>query len=123
MSLSSVKQGKAAEHIVIAKLLLQGYNVYTSVTEDNKIDVLFGDKLQRVQVKVFSKYKRFAVRKVGVNSKTNTKISYYTADDIDLFAAVDLDTFDVFLVPIEFAASYTAEISKSTLIKNGFMRL
>lgn len=118
---SSVQKGKAAEHLFIAKCLLLGLSCFVPNTENDKIDVIVGPHLARAQVKIINPASRFvAVRKIGVNSKSNTKVYHYTPDDIDVFVAVDLETISVYIIPIADLMRYSSSISLSTLEKNGY---
>ncbi len=121
--INTINKGKAAEHIVIAKFLKAGYNVYTPVAESTKVDLIveLDNVYHKIQVKAFGFNKtnlQIQVRKIGVNTKTNTKISYYTAQDVDYFAAVDVKTDEVFLVPISVVQQYRSSISKSACYEN-----
>lgn len=116
--IDTIKKGKAAEHIAIAKLLSLGYNVYVPTTEGTRVDLIFekNNIYSKAQVKSFNKKSnQIGIRKTGVNSKTNTKIYHYTASDVDYFIAVDVDTLEVFMIPIEFVMQYTTSIAKSTI--------
>jgi hypothetical protein len=110
---SSCKKGKAAEYVFVARCMLAGLDCFTTVAEDSRADLVVNGK--RVQVKKMTPENTLNIRKVGCNSKTNTKIYNYTKADIDYFAAVDLSTFEVFVVSMEQAAGYTRSISRSAL--------
>jgi hypothetical protein len=112
--INKIKKGKAAEYIAIAKLLLSGDNIYSPITDDTRVDFIINEKV-RVQVKSFNDKKQIAVRKTGSNSKSNIKTYSYTPEDVDFFAAVDTETFEVFMIPIEFVNKYTSCIHKKKL--------
>ena len=109
-----IKLGIAAEHIFIAKCLLNGLSCYTPVTNDGKIDLIVGANRIRCQVKtlVSNKHGRYiSTRKVGCNSRTNTKVSWYSSDDIDFMIEVDVEEFIVYIIPIDITAQYRSTIS------------
>lgn len=122
--MNTVKKGKAAEALVISKLLQLGANVYTPVSEDSKVDLIYEleNRYIKVQVKCFGTGNSIAVRKIGVNSKTNTKIYWYTEKDVDAFAAVDLNTNSVYMIPISYIITFRSTISLTT-IKEKFQPL
>lgn len=116
--MTKIKRGKAGEHIFIAHCLINDLSVYAPVSEDGRIDLIVGTKLHRVQVKILTierKKKVFYTRKIGCNSRTNTKIYHYTEKDVDFFAVVDLDEFAVYLVPIEIIMNYKSAMTLQTL--------
>lgn len=118
----NIKKGKAAELIFSARCLLNGLVVFSPLSEDSRIDLVVADTLLRVQVKVFNKKQQFSVRKVGVNSKTNCKIYRYSANDVDFFGAVDLTTFDVYIVPIQDIVEYSSCMSRSAIEAKGYKK-
>lgn len=114
-TLSPVKKGKAAEHMFIARCLLEGLDCYSAVSEDGKIDVMVGK--HRCQVKVLSHANgNVSVRKAGCNSKSNVKVYQYTPEDVDYFAVVNLATGAIYVVPIEFVNRYSSTISEPALV-------
>jgi len=124
--MNKVKLGKAAELIFMAKCLLSGLDCYTPVSEDGRVDVVVGRALVRCQVKLVAPYsgvsesKGISIRKVGVNSKTNTKLYSYTAEDVDYMVGVDIDSFDVYVVPMDALEGYTRSVSCRTLAELGY---
>lgn len=118
--MNTVKKGKAAEALVISKLLQLGANVYTPVSEDSKVDLIYEleNKYIKVQVKAVGTSGNIQVRKIGVNSKTNTKIYWYTEEDVDAFAAVDLITNSVYMIPISYIVTFKSSISLTTIKEN-----
>lgn len=50
------------------------------------------------------------------------KISKYTSLDIDYFIGVDIETEDIYIIPVEFSSKYKSAISinKVTFYKNNF---
>jgi len=124
--MNTIKLGKAAELIFMAKCLLSGLSCYTPVSEDGRVDVVVGRALVRCQVKLVAPYsgasqsKGISIRKVGVNSKTNTKSYSYTAKDVDYIVGVDIDSLDVYVVPMAALEGYTRSVSCRALAELGY---
>lgn len=115
MTISSVKKGKASELIVQAHCMLNGMDCYPTSAEDNKVDLIIGKSLKRAQVKTIGGAgNAMNIRKVGCNSKTNTKIHRYTDDEIDCFIGVDCKTFDIYVIPLD-KLSHVNNISLKTI--------
>lgn len=116
--MSTIKNGKAAEQLVISKLLMLGYNIYTPVTDDSKVDLIYekDNKYIRVQVKVIGAY-GMAVRKIGCNSKTNVKITRYTSQEVDEFIGVDLESSEAYIIPIADIEQIKGSIRLSSIQK------
>lgn len=122
-NLSSVQKGKAAEYLAISKLMLKGFDCYFPTTESSKADILIdnGKNILRAQVKIIGYGNALPVRKISVNSKTNTKISRYSDKEIDVFIGVGLENLEVFVIPIAYINEFSITISKSRLISGGFL--
>lgn len=126
--MNSVKLGIAAEHIFIAKCLLAEYDCYVPVAPTGRIDVIVGDRLAKCQVKAISDdrggrdSKGLTVRKVGCNSKTNTKIYRYTSSDVDFMIGVDMINFDIYAAPMRDLESlgYKHTVSISVMRELGY---
>ena len=126
--MEKIIKGKLGEMIVQKALLKSGYNLFLPLAENGKID-LIAEKdniFFRIQIKVLSETstgsKFLPVRKLS-HSKTTHKVFLYSKKDIDLFCGVDLDTEDIFLVPVEVTEKYTAQVSLTVLekYKNNFI--
>lgn len=121
--MSKVKRGTAGELIVKAQSLLQGFNVFENTNEDSKIDLILEKDflLYRIQVKIVNPQGQLPVRKL-THSKTRHKQHLYTKDEIDYFAGVDLKTFDIYMVPMSHAKSFTSVLTAWKLLpyKNNF---
>ena len=63
--------------------------------------------------------KKLPVRKISHN-QGEYKVHLYTADEVDYFVGVDVDTEDLYIVPINFIEQYKSSIAVSTLTNNGF---
>lgn len=55
----------------------------------------------------------------------NYKIKLYTKDDIDYFVGVDLESKDLYILPISFSSQYTSSISINSCVnyKNNFEQM
>lgn len=64
------------------------------------------------------------VRKISHN-QGEYKIHHYTENEIDYFVGVDRNTYDIYIVPIQFASKYANSIGKTTLIpyRNNFIQM
>ena len=74
-----------------------------------------------MQIKILAKDKSLPVRKISHN-QGEYKIFRYDASTIDFFIGVDLDTEDIYIVPVEFSSKYSTSIGYRTLqpYKNAF---
>lgn len=115
MTMNNIMNGRAAEHIFVAKCLLHGLECYLPSSTNTKVNVVVGRRLARCQVKVIGDpngqgQPGMSLRKVGCNSASNVKQYRYTAADIDFFVAVDLNTFECFVLSISSLDSYKRTI-------------
>lgn len=108
----------------MAHALLNNLNIYKEVAPDSKIDLIleWNTKIYRCQIKSFFKNKRDNSKTVAVrsmtHSRTRNKTSHYSMQDVDYFIAVDVDTFEIFVLPISYVQKYRSSISKNTLPDN-----
>lgn len=103
--------------------------MFKPILENNKLDLIAekNNKYIRIQIKtvqILRNTRGIPIRKIDHNLK-KYKISYYTKEDIDYFIGVDLDTADIYILPVEFSSKYRSTISiKSCLeYKNNFSQL
>ncbi len=82
-----------------------------------------------MQIKILSYDKRdnrkyLPVRKISHN-QGEYKVHYYTSNEIDYFVGVDIETEDIYIVPIEFSSKYSSSIGLKALepYKNNFTQL
>lgn len=128
MELGKIEKGYLGSLIVEQKLIKNGFNVFKPVTENGKIDMIIekNNKYFRLQIKTVITEKRNGVKNVPVrklsHNKTSHKTHLYTAEEIDYFVGVDLDTEDVFMIPILFSQQYRSSISINKIqnFKNNF---
>lgn len=81
----------------------------------------------KIQIKTVqeTKYsKTIPLRKISHNMG-EYKIKRYTKDDIDYFVGVDVDTEDVYILPISFSSQYASSISINNCLeyKNNFTQM
>ena len=69
-------------------------------------------------------YKKLPVRKISHN-QGEYKVHNYTSDEIDFFIGTDVETEDLYIVPISIIEQYKSAISIKTLepYKNNFALL
>ena len=74
-----------------------------------------------MQIKTLATDRSLPVRKISHN-QGQYKISRYDASTIDFFIGVEVDTEDIYVVPVEFSSKYSAAIGYRTLqpYKNAF---
>lgn len=119
-----IKRGKAAEHVFVAKCLLNGYDVYLPINGDGRVDVIVNT--HRVQVKCVrygSGYSKGCIssRKSGKRSNGEVKSYKYTSNDVDFLVGVNTNTFDVYIVPVAYAERYAGDIAISKIVQSGYV--
>lgn len=119
-SIPPIIKGRVGYNIVEYYLLLNNFEVYTPITETTKVDciVIKNNKLSKIQIKTLQYDQRngkmLPVRKLSNNRGIN-KQRHYTKDEVDFFIGVDLDTRDIYVVPIDVVIQYQSSIAISTL--------
>jgi hypothetical protein len=117
--LSTITIGRLGYNLTEHFLLKNGFDLYVPLLEDTKIDCIAikEAKLFKLQIKTIQHShdgKVMPVRKLSNNRGVN-KQKFYTKDEIDYFVGVDLETSDLYIVPIEFVIKYKSAISVSSL--------
>ena len=77
------------------------------------------NKYLKIQIKTVQSgqyNKVIPVRKISHNMG-KYKIKRYTKEDIDYFVGVDVESEDVYIIPIEFFSKYSSSISVNTCSK------
>lgn len=127
--MDTISKGRLGYNLVEKQLLLHDFEIYVPLLENTKIDCIAckGGRLIKIQIKTLADgryYKNLPVRKISHN-QGEYKIHHYTSDEIDFFIGVDLDTEDIYVVPIDFVSQYKSSISinKLSLYKNNFTLL
>lgn len=128
--MDTIVKGRIGYNLVEKQLLKNEWDIYTPVLENTKIDCIIvkNNYLYKIQIKTIGfnardNYKYIPVRKISHN-QGQYKIHTYE-NDVDYFIGVDIDTEDVYIVPISFIAKYKSSISinKLTEFKNNFTQL
>ena len=121
--MDTITKGRLGYNLLERELLKRDWDLYVPVLENTKIDciVIKEDTLIRMQIKILAKDKSLPVRKISHN-QGEYKIFRYDASTIDFFIGVDLDTEDIYMVPVEFSSKYSSSIGYKTLqpYKNAF---
>ena len=124
----SIEKGYLGQLIVEKAFLKNNFSLYRPILENGKIDLIAekNNILFRLQIKtvINDHGKRIPLRKISHNMG-KYKITLYTKKEIDYFIGVDLETEDLYLLPIEFSQTYSNSISINKCIqyKNNFDQL
>ena len=124
--MDTIIKGRLGYNLLEKELLKRDYEIYVPLLENTKIDCIAckNGQLIKIQIKTIQMdrgYKKLPVRKISHN-QGEYKIFNYTSDEIDYFVGVDIDTEDLYIVPIDIVEKYKSAISVSTLeyYKNNF---
>lgn len=122
--MDTISKGRLGYNLLEKELLKQEFEIYVPVLENTKIDCIAikNNQLIRFQIKTIQMdrgSKKLPVRKISHN-QGEYKIHLYTANEVDYFVGVDVETEDLYIVPINFIEQYKSAIAISTLITNGF---
>ena len=124
--MDTITKGRLGYNLLEKELLKRDYEIYIPLLENTKIDCIAckNGQLIKMQIKTIQMdrgYKKLPVRKISHN-QGQYKIFNYTSDEIDYFIGVDIDTEDLYIVPIDIIEKYKSAISVSTLeyYKNNF---
>ena len=103
--------------------------MFKPVLENGKVDMIIekNNKYLKIQIKTVQSgqyNKIIPVRKISHNMG-EYKIKKYTKEDIDYFVGVDVESEDVYIIPIEFFSKYSSSISVNTCskYKNNFTQM
>lgn len=132
MNYRTIEKGYIGQLIVEKKFLNEGWVLYRPILENGKIDLIAekDNKYIRIQIKTVKysdrkhKGKVIPVFKVSHNMG-QYKIHHYTKEEIDYFIGVDVDTEDIFIIPVDVIEKYKSSIALSTAEpwKNNFEQL
>lgn len=125
--MDTITKGYLGQSLFEQEMVKRGWDLFRPLLENGKIDsiAIKDNKLLRFQIKIISYEsdgsKKLYVRKTSHNMG-NYKFKYYTKDDIDFFIGSDINTGDVYIVPVEFTAQYKncIALSKLELYKNNY---
>ena len=129
--MDTITKGRLGYNLLEKQLLKNDWEIYVPLLENTKIDCIAikGNRLLKFQIKTIafdnrSNYKYLPVRKISHN-QGEYKIHLYTADEVDYFVGADVETEDLYIVPIDFIANYrnTISVNKLQSYKNNFSQL
>lgn len=129
--MNTIKKGKIGYNLLEKELLKREWDIYTPILEDTKVDciiiknnILYKLQIKTIQIDNKTNRKYLPVRKISHN-QGEYKIHNYTADEIDYFIGVDIDTEDIYIVPISYSSQYNSSIGIKNLqsYKNNFSQL
>ena len=125
----TIEKGYLGSLIFEKKLIANGWNVFKPVLENGKVDMIIekNNKYLKIQIKTVQKTKynkAIPLRKISHNMG-EYKIKRYTKEDIDYFVGVDVDTEDIYILPIDFSSKYSTSISITSCsnYKNNFIQM
>lgn len=103
--------------------------MFKPVLENGKVDMIIekNNRYLKIQIKTVQSgqyNKVIPVRKISHNMG-EYKIKRYTKEDIDYFVGVDVESEDVYIIPINFFSKYSSSISVNTYskYKNNFTQM
>ena len=103
--------------------------MFKPVLENGKVDMIIekNNRYLKIQIKTVQSgqyNKVIPVRKISHNMG-EYKIKRYTKEDIDYFVGVDVESEDVYIIPIKFFSKYSSSISVNTCskYKNNFTQM
>ena len=128
---STIKKGRISYNLLEKELLKRDWDIYLPVLEDTKIDciIIKNNCLIKIQIKTISVDKRdnrkvLPVRKISHN-QGQYKVHLYTESEIDYLVGVDIETEDIYIVPVSFSKNYNSSIGVNSIqqYKNNFSQL
>lgn len=125
--LDTIVKGRLGYNLLERELLKRGWELFVPLLENGKIDciALKDNAIIKLQIKTIQKEKSgrklLPVRKISHN-QGEYKVHLYSKDEIDFFIGSDVETEDLYVVPIEFASQYKSNIGMQKLApyKNNF---
>jgi len=127
--MDTIAKGRLGYNLVEKQFLIRDFEVYIPLLENTKVDCITikNGMLLKYQIKTLQKdrdRKILPVRKISHN-QGEYKIHHYTSDEVDFFIGVDIETEDIYIVPISFIEQYKSNVSVSKLepFKNNFTPL
>ena len=129
MNWRTIEKGYLGQLIVEKAFIKNGWNLFKPVLENGKVDLIAekDNRYIKIQIKTVQNEKNsklIPVRKISHNMG-EYKIKYYTKNDIDYFIGVDLETEDLYILPIKFSSQYKSSIRLSSceVYKNNFIQM
>lgn len=124
--MGNIEKGYLGSLITEKAFVKNGFSVFKPVMENGKVDMIVEKQnvYLKIQIKTVQESKgkkSIPVRKISHNMG-DYKISTYSSREIDYFIGVDVDTEDVFVIPIEVSEQYKSAITTTTVdrYKNNF---
>ena len=112
----TIEKGYLGSLLVEQKFIENGYNFFKPVLENGKVDLIAEKdnsyiklQIKTVQMKNNGR-KIIPIRKISHNMG-EYKVKLYTENDIDYFIGVDLDSKDLYILPINFSSQYRSFIN------------
>lgn len=127
--MDTITKGRLGYNLLERELLKRNWEIYTPVLENTKIDciIIKSSQLIKIQIKTIQtdrNKKVLPVRKISHN-QGQYKIHLYDKTEVDYFIGVDIDTEDLYIVPIEIIMNYKSAICIKNLeqYKNNFSQM
>lgn len=129
--MDTISKGRLGYNLFEKEILKRNFEIYVPLLENTKVDCIISKEnyLIKTQIKILSYDKRdnrkyLPVRKISHN-QGQYKVHQYTSNEIDFFIGVDIDTEDIYIVPVSFSSKYTSGIGLKALepYKNNFTLL
>lgn len=127
--MDTISKGRLGYNLLEKELLKRGWEIYIPVLENTKIDciIIKNSQLIKIQIKTIQTDKNrkvLPVRKISHN-QGQYKIHLYDKTEVDYFIGVDIDTEDLYIVPIETIMNYRSAIGIKNLelYKNNFSQM
>ena len=117
--MGNIEKGYLGSLIAEKKFVKNGFSVFKPVMENGKVDMIIekDNVYLKIQIKTVQESrgsKNIPVRKISHNMG-NYKVSTYSSNEIDYFVGVDIDTEEIYLIPISFSEQYKSSISVTKL--------
>lgn len=127
--MDTITKGRLGYNLLEKELLKRDFEIYVPLLENTKIDCIVckNNHLIKLQIKTIQLdrgYKKLPVRKISHN-QGEYKIHTYNSSEIDFFVGVDVDTEELYIIPITIIQQYKSAISVNKLecYKNNFTQL
>lgn len=127
--MDTITRGRLGYNLLEKELLKREFEIYVPLLENTKIDCIIckNGTLLKLQIKTIQTsrgHKNLPVRKISHN-QGEYKIHNYTSDEIDFFIGADVETDDLYIIPVSIIEQYKSAISITTLefYKNNFALL
>lgn len=120
--MDTISKGRLGYNLLEKALLKRDWDIYIPVLENTKVDCIIvkEDVLIKIQIKLLYNG-TLPVRKISHN-QGEYKVHHYSKNEVDFFVGVDIETEDLYIVPISVVEKYKSSIGKRVLqqYKNNF---